>query len=72
MTKEVLDVIKKLRNKDISVIIVTHEIKFARDIADRVIFLHNGQILENDTPDNVFNNSKNQIIRDFLSSISED
>jgi len=71
MTKEVLDVIKKLKNNDIIIIIVTHEMKFARDVADRVVFLHNGQILENDTPENVFNNPKNEILRDFLSNMNE-
>lgn len=72
MTKEVLDVIKKLKNKNMIIIIVTHEIKFAKDIADRVIFLHNGQVLENDTPENVFGNSQNPIIKNFLSNIDED
>jgi len=72
MTKEVLEVIKKLKNDDMIIIIVTHEMKFARDVADRVIFLHNGQILENDTPNNVFNNPKNEILREFLSNMNGD
>lgn len=71
MTKEVLEVIKKLKNNDMIIIIVTHEMKFARDVADRVVFMHNGQILENDTPENVFNNPKNEILRDFLSNMNE-
>lgn len=72
MTKEVLEVIKKLKSPDMIIIIVTHEMKFARDVADRVVFLHNGQVLENDTPDNVFNYPKNEILRDFLSNMNED
>lgn len=72
MTREVLEVIKKLKSPDMIIIIVTHEMKFARDVADRVVFLHNGQILENDTPDNVFNYPKNEILRDFLSNMNED
>lgn len=72
MKKEVLEVIKKLKNENIVIIIVTHEIAFARDVADRVVFLHNGQIIENDTAENVFNNSKNQIVIDFFNSLRED
>lgn len=72
MKKEVLEVIRRLRNDKIIIIIVTHEMKFAREIADRVVFLHNGQIIENDTPENVFNNPQNQIVRDFFNSLKED
>ncbi len=72
MKKEVLDVIKKLKDDKIIIIIVTHEMKFAREIADKVIFLHNGQIIENDTPEKVFNQSKNQIVKDFFNSLSEE
>lgn len=71
MKKEVLDVIKKLKDDKIIIIIVTHEMKFAREIADRVVFLHNGQIIENDTPDNVFNYSKNQIVQEFFNSLED-
>lgn len=72
MKKEVFEVIKKLKNEKIVIIIVTHEISFAREIADRVVFLHNGQIIENDTAENVFNNTKSQIVLDFFSSLKED
>lgn len=72
MKNEVLDVIKKLKNEDIVIIIVTHEMKFARDIADRVVFLHNGQVIENDTPDNVFNYPKSDIVKDFFTNLKED
>ena len=72
MTKEVLDVIKKLKNDNITIIIVTHEMKFAKEIADKVIFLYNGQIIENDTPDNVFNHPKSQFARDFFNSLEKD
>lgn len=72
MKKEVLDVITKLKGDGIAIIIVTHEIKFAKEIADRVIFLNNGQILANDTPKNVIDYSENQIVKDFFQSLKED
>lgn len=72
MKKEVLEVIKKLKNDEMVIIIVTHEMKFAQEIADRVVFLHNGQIIENDTPENVFNNPKSQIVKDFFNNLRED
>lgn len=67
MTKEVLDVIKDLRNNDMIVIVVTHEMQFAREVADRVVFLHNGQVLENDTAENVFNHPRSQAAKAFFS-----
>lgn len=72
MKKEVLEVIKKLKDDKIIIIIVTHEMKFAREIADRVVFLHNGQVIENDTPENVFNYPKNQIVKEYFESLNED
>lgn len=71
MTREVLGVIKKLKNKDMIIIIVTHEMNFVREIADRVVFLHNGSVVENDTVDNVFNNPTSQAAKDFFSSLNE-
>lgn len=72
MKNEVLDVIRKLKEDNLSIIIVTHEMKFAQEIADRVLFLHNGQIIENDTPYNVFNNPKNEVVKEFLNNLKED
>lgn len=72
MTKEVLEVIRKLKNEDIIIILVTHELKFAKEIADRVIFLHNGQVVENDTAENVFNYPKSQEAKDFFNTLKED
>lgn len=66
MSQEVLAVIKKLKNRDIIVILVTHELKFAREVADRVVFLHNGQVMENDTADMVFNHPRTQVARSFF------
>lgn len=65
---EVLDVIKDLaKETDMAMILVTHEMAFARDIADRVVFLHNGQILEEGKPDEIFENPKSERLQAFLS-----
>lgn len=69
MTREVLEVIKRLKDDKMIILIVTHEMKFVREIANRVVFLHNGQIIENDTPDNVFNNPKTEVARDFFNNL---
>ena len=66
MAKDVLNVIKKLRHYDIIIILVTHELDFARDVSDRVVFLHNGRVIENGTAELVFNNPRTQIARSFL------
>jgi len=72
MTREVLEVIKKLKNDDIVILVVTHEMQFAKDVADKVIFLNNGNVVENDTADNVFNNPKSQVARDFFNKINSE
>lgn len=69
MKNEVLDVIKKLKQDNIIILIVTHEMKFAKEISDRVVFLHNGQVIENDVPETFFNNPKNCIVKEFLNSL---
>lgn len=69
MVKEVLDVIKSLGDTGITMIVVTHEMRFAREVADRVIFIDNGQICEDDTPDEVFDNPKNVRTKEFLSKL---
>lgn len=71
MKREVLEVIRRLKEDNIIIILVTHEMKFAREIADRVIFLHNGQILENDTAENVFNHPKSDIAMDYFNRLEE-
>ena len=69
MSTEVLDVIKELATQGITMLCVTHEMGFARSVADRVIFMDHGQIVEENTPDEFFNNPKNERTRDFLSKI---
>ena len=69
MIKEVLDVMIELANQGITMICVTHEMGFAKAVADRVIFMDQGQIVEQNTPDAFFNNPQNERSRDFLSKI---
>ena len=69
MVGEVLDVMKKLANDGMTMAVVTHEMGFARDVADRVIFMCDGQILEENTPDEFFTNPKDERARQFLKSI---
>jgi polar amino acid transport system ATP-binding protein len=66
---EVLDVMKELSREGMTMIIVTHEMKFARDVADRVVFLDKGRILEEGTPAEVFDMPKHERTRAFLTRV---
>lgn len=63
---EVLDVMKELAKSGMTMVIVTHEMKFAEEISSKIVFMDNGSILEEATPQEFFNNPKTQRIRDFL------
>lgn len=69
MVKEVLDVIKGLTNTGITMLLVTHEMNFAREISDQVIFMDQGQILEMAEPKEIFENPKEKRLQDFLSKV---
>ncbi|MCS6945909.1 MAG: amino acid ABC transporter ATP-binding protein [Sutterellaceae bacterium] len=69
MIKEVLDVMMELAGQGITMLVVTHEMGFARAVADRVIFMDQGQIVEENTPAEFFANPKSERTRDFLSKI---
>ena len=69
MIKEVLDVMLLLAKEGITMVIVTHEMGFARAAADEVIFMDFGQIVERNTPDGLFNNPKSDRAKLFLSQI---
>ena len=69
MVNEVLDEIKKLSLNGFTNIIVTHEMGFAREVADEIIFMDNGEIIEYGSPNEVFNNPKNKRTQDFLNKI---
>jgi len=69
MIKEVLDVIVELAGQGITMLCVTHEMGFAKAVADRVIFMDEGQIVEENTPHEFFNNPRSERSKDFLSKI---
>jgi general L-amino acid transport system ATP-binding protein len=69
MIKEVLDVMIELANLGITMLCVTHEMGFAKSVADRVIFMDQGQIVEQNTPHEFFTNPKSDRTKDFLSKI---
>lgn len=71
LTGEILKVIRNLAQENMTMVIVTHEMAFAREVADRVIFMDNGLVVEQGTPDELFGNSINQRTKDFLQSYSE-
>ena len=68
MMGEVLEVIKKVTEGGMTMVIVTHEMKFAREVASRVIFLDKGRIIEDGTPQQVFEHPKADRVRQFLNS----
>ncbi|KZE38658.1 peptide ABC transporter ATP-binding protein [Bhargavaea cecembensis] len=69
MVKEVLDVMKDLAKSGMTMIVVTHEMGFAREVADRVLFLDQGKLVEEGTPDEFFSNPKTDRARDFLEKV---
>lgn len=69
MVKEVLDVIKSLVETGMTIVIVTHEMGFAREVSDRVLFMDEGIIQEQGSPDDIFNRPKNPRTIEFLSKI---
>ena len=69
MVGEVLNVMKQLAQDGMTMICVTHEMGFAREVADRVLFMYDGIILEEGTPDKIFENPENERTKQFLQSV---
>ena len=69
MIKEVLDVMRDLAREGYTILAVTHEMGFAREVADRIIFMDNGEIVEENTPEAFYTNPKNERTRLFLNQI---
>ena len=69
MVGEVLDVMKKLARDGMTMVVVTHEMGFAREVAHRVVFLDEGKLQEEGTPQEIFGNPKNERLRSFLAKV---
>lgn len=69
MVMEVLDVIRELAQSGMTILIVTHEMGFAREVSDRVLFVYNGQIAESGTPEEVFDHTQTECAKDFFRKV---
>ena len=69
MKLEVLDLMKDLGKTGLTMIVVTHEMQFVKDFANRVIFMENGEIIEEGSPKDIFNNPKSKELKEFLENI---
>ena len=69
MVGEVLQVMKDLAAEGMTMVVVTHEMGFAREVSDRVMFMDDGRIIEEGTPQQIFSNPQNQRTKDFLSKL---
>ena len=69
MVGEVLEVMKSLAKEGMTMVVVTHEMGFAREVADRVIFMYEGKILEEGTPEEIFDNPKCERLQNFLAKV---
>ena len=69
MVGEVLDVMKQLAAEGMTMVVVTHEMGFAREVSDRVLFMADGALIEEGTPEEIFDNPKSDRLKDFLSKI---
>ena len=69
MVKEVLDVMKQLAKEGMTMVVVTHEMGFAREVGDRVIFMDGGSVVEEGTPEQIFSNPQHNRTKAFLSKV---
>ena len=69
MVGDVLEVMKNLAAEGMTMVIVTHEMGFAREVADRVVFMDGGYLVEEGTPEEIFDNPKEERVKDFLSKV---
>jgi ABC-type histidine transport system ATPase subunit len=69
MVGEVLDVMRELASEGMTMVVVTHEMGFAREVSNRVIFLDDGVIAEEGAPDELFNNPKSERLKSFLAKV---
>ena len=69
MVGEVLDLMKELADSGMTMIVVTHEMGFAKEVGSRVLFMDDGRIVEEGSPDEIFNHPKNERLKEFLSKV---
>lgn len=69
MVGEVLDVMKELAHEGMTMVVVTHEMGFAREVGNKVLFMADGMLLEKGTPEQIFNNPQNPRLKDFLAKV---
>jgi polar amino acid transport system ATP-binding protein len=69
MVNEVLDVMKQLAYEGMTMVVVTHEMGFAKEMGDRVLFMDQGVLVEEGTPDQIFNNPQHERTKSFLSKV---
>ena len=69
MVGEVLEVMQELAKSGMTMVVVTHEMGFAREVADRVLFMADGKLLEEGTPDEIFTHPKSERLQDFLAKV---
>ena len=69
MVGEVLDVMKELAHEGMTMIVVTHEMGFAREVADEIVFMADGQILEKGTPEEIFDHPQNERTKCFIEKV---
>ncbi|MBR3849298.1 MAG: amino acid ABC transporter ATP-binding protein, partial [Oscillospiraceae bacterium] len=69
MVGEVLDVMKELAKEGMTMVVVTHEMGFAREVGNRVLFMDEGKLVEQGTPEEIFEHPKNPRLQDFLSKV---
>ena len=69
MVGEVLDVMKELAREGMTMVVVTHEMGFAKEVGNRVLFMADGRLMEQGTPDDIFNHPQNQRLKEFLSKV---
>ena len=69
MVGEVLDVMKQLAKEGMTMVVVTHEMGFAREVGSRVVFMDEGKLVEQGTPDEIFNQPKSPRLQEFLAKV---
>ena len=69
MVGEVLDVMKELAKDGMTMVVVTHEMGFAREVGSRILFMADGQLVEEGSPDQIFNHPQSPRLQDFLSKV---